>query len=316
VTVVVPSHGRPTRLWSLLRAMSGQTLPRGEWELVVVHTYEPDVAADLLDGHELARSGTLRHTRVDPADAGPALQRNVGWQMARGGLIAFTDDDCRPEQDWLERLVAESRAHPGAVVQGATRSDPRDARLFAHTHVRTLHVDPPTLNAQTCNVLYERALLERLGGFDEQAITGEDLELAMRARAAGVRVLGAGEAVVYHAVETLSIGEKIRFQHKWQHLAYVVKRHPELRDHLEWRIWWKPEHLRAAMALGALAVTTGRRWPLLAVVPYLERERGQYPRTLRHQLRAAFDMPGRWIVDVAEIGTFLRGSLRYRTLLL
>jgi GT2 family glycosyltransferase len=316
VTVVVASHERAARLWALLRALAAQTLPREEWELVVVHTYPPDVAADLLDNHELTRAGTLRHIRAAGSQVGPSVQRNVGWRMARAPRIAFTDDDCRPEADWLEQLVASSRTHAGAVVQGATCPDPREARILSYTHTLTLHIDPPTLNAQTCNVLYERALLERLGGFDDEAITGEDLDLAMRAREAGVAVVGAPEAVVYHAIEPLSVREKIRRQHRWQHLAYVVKRHPSLREQCVWGVWWKREHLRATLALAGLAAAPRHRGALLAVIPYFAHARRDYPSSVRHQLRAIFDTPGRWVVDMAEVGSFLRGSLRYRTLLL
>jgi GT2 family glycosyltransferase len=316
VSVVVASHDREGRLAVLLDALAGQTLPRERWELVVVHTYPPEVAVPLLDEHELAREGVLRQLAVDPASAKPSVQRNAGWRAARGELIAFTDDDCRPEPDWLERLVRRYEREVGAFVQGATRPDPHDGDLIHRPHVRTLHVEPPGRFTQTCNILYERALLERVGGFDEVAITGEDIDLGIRAREAGTRLVGAPDAVVYHAVEALSLLEKIRSQAKWQHLAYVVKRHPSLREQCAMGVWWKRDHLRALIALAALASARRHPWALVGLVPYFQRERYRHGPNKRHQLRSTLEMPGHLVVDLAELGTFAAGSVRYRTILL
>jgi glycosyl transferase family 2 len=313
---VVASHARAERLTTLLDALARQTFPRGRWELVVVHTYEPGVAAGLLGEHELTREGLLHHDRVKPAGAGPALQRNRGWRTARGRLIAFTDDDCRPERDWLERLVERAAHNPGQIVQGATRPDPRDEAAFRSPHVRTLHVNPPGRFTQTCNILYERELLERVGGFDEVAITGEDIDLARRARAAGATVVAAPDALVYHAVEALTLREKISSQWKWQHLAYVVKRHPELRADCAMRIWWKEEHWRAVLALTALAIAPRHRGALIGTLPYLQIERRRHGTAKREQLRALRELPSHFVIELAEVATFMRGSLRYRTLLL
>jgi len=315
-SVVVPSHGRSDRLEALLDALSLQTLERARWELVVVHTYEPGTASELLDGHELGRSGVLRHTRLHDTEARPSRQRNTGWRMARGRFVVFTDDDCRPSPHWLERLVAAARAHPGKVVQGATLPDPREEYLFAHPHIRTLRVDPPSREVQTCNVLYERALLERLGGFDERAVTGEDIDLSIRAREAGAGLVGVPEAVTHHAIDALSLLEKIRSQHKWQHLAYVVKRHPSLREWCKWRVWWKEEHYAAALALVALAAATRTRWALLGLVPYVQIERRRHGGAPGQQLRAIRELPAHWVIELAEVGSFVRGSARYRTVLL
>jgi GT2 family glycosyltransferase len=317
VSVVVASHERARRLVTLLDALAAQTLPRERWELIVVHTYAPDEAERLLDGHELSRSGLLRHYRVPVSTASPASQRNRGWRDARAPLVAFTDDDCRPREDWLENLVEAASGAPGAIVQGATRPDPRESENLRATHVRTLHVNPPGRFTQTCNILYPRALLDRVGGFDEVAITGEDIDLALRGQAEGARLVGEPGALVYHAVEALTLREKMRSNLKWQHLAYIVKRHPELREHCHMRVWWKTEHFFAAMAL--IGLVSARRHPWLTVVavrPFCRLMRRRYPDTPLVYLQMARGIPEQWLVELVEIGVFFKGSVRYRTLLL
>jgi GT2 family glycosyltransferase len=314
VSVVVASHARLDRLPILLDALSEQTLRAEQWELVVVHTYDPETARRVLEQHRLGREGRLRHIHVDPAHAGPSLQRNVGWRAAHAPLVAFTDDDCRPRDDWLERLLEPAR--PGVFVQGATTADPHDDAAFASPHIRTLWVDPPSRFMQTCNILYERSLLARIGGLDERAITGEDIDLGLRAQEAGAELVAAPDAVVYHAVDALSLLDKIRSQFKWQHLAYIVKKHPDYRAHCAWRIWWKEEHRDAAYALVALALVGRYPGVLLAAKPYVRRERWRYGTGKRQQLRAFREMPAHLLIDVVEVATFICGSVRYRTLLL
>ena len=98
-------------------------------------------------------------------------------------MVAFTDDDCRPPPEWLERALEAARAHPGQVVQGATRPDPHEAHLLGMApHARSQNINPPVPWAQTCNIVYPREALERVGGFDEQIPTaGDDMDLAARA---------------------------------------------------------------------------------------------------------------------------------------
>jgi GT2 family glycosyltransferase len=316
VSVVVASHGRPDRLRILLDSLAAQTLAPERWELIVVHTYPPEVSAEVLDGHELARAGRLRHRAVGTEAARPSIQRNAGWRMATAPLIAFVDDDCRATPQWLERLVATADSNPGAIVQGATDPEPREEHFFERPHFSALRIEPPSREAQTCNILYPRALLERLGGIDERAITGEDIDLSLRAKATGARLVGEPGALVYHAIVPLSMAEKIRSQVKWQHLAYVVKKNPELRDWCTWRIWWKDEHLGAVLALIAIAGARRRPWMLAGTLPYLRIERRRHGPSKRQQLRSMRELPAHFVVELAEVATFVAGSVRYRTVLL
>jgi GT2 family glycosyltransferase len=308
VSVVVPSHARPARLARLLDALHAQTLARERFEVVVVHDYEHDVE------HAVAP----RALRIAPAQRGPARQRNLGWRAASAPLIAFTDDDCRPEPAWLERLLVAARAHPGAIVQGATSPDPEERGALASPYARTISVDPPGRFAQTCNILYPRAVLESVGGFDERlpAPAGEDTDLALRARAGGALYVGAADARVFHAVEAHTLAGAVRLAFKWRHLAYVVARHPEVRGWFALRVFWREAHLRLCLALAGAALA--RRHPLAAALclPYLRERLGVRGRGPRARLRAARELPGRAAVDLAEVAAMVAGSVRYRTFVL
>jgi glycosyltransferase involved in cell wall biosynthesis len=310
VSVVVPAHERPARLARLLDALAAQTLPPERFEVVVVHDCVGEDSARLLAGHDLARAGVLRSVRLAPGTGRPSVQRNRGWREAAAPLIAFTDDDCRPHEGWLASLLSAAQGVPGAVVQGATRPDPGEEHLLARPLARSLHVDPPGPYGQTCNVLYPRELLERLEGFAEHlpAAAGEDTDLFLRAREAGAAVAAAPKALVWHAVTVPSLGEALRGLGRWQHVAYVVKRHPQVREQLTLRVFWKPAHARLLLALAGLGLTRRRVAGVPAgaalAVPWLWSE-GR-----AHGVRA---LPGRLVVDLGELAVAVRGALRYRT---
>lgn len=293
VSVVVPSHARPLRLRWVLNALEEQTLTPERWEVVVVHDDPGERTERALVAHGFGDEGSLRRIWLAAGTGSPARQRNTGWRAARGPLVAFTDDDCRPEPGWLEQLLSAAQEHPHAIVQGATRPDPYEAEVIPFTpRARTITVDPPGLFAQTCNILYPRVALERAGGFDETmpAPAGEDTDLALRVRALGTPYVGAPGAVVNHAVETYSLPAMIRVAWKWQHLVYVVRRHPQLRRNVPLGLFWRSTH---AWALGGAltAQVLPRRLALLAFAPYLRALMPFAGRSPRRWLRRLADFP-------------------------
>jgi GT2 family glycosyltransferase len=318
ISVVVPSHERAVRLRWLLNALEEQTLPRNRWELVVVHdSGEP--TESLLRDHPLAHDGTLRRIRLTRGTGSPARQRNVGWRAARAPLVVFTDDDCRPAPEWLARMLAAARRAPGAIVQGATKPDPAEADIMEWApRPRSMDVDPPGPHAQTCNILYPRAVLEEVGGLDESFPypAGEDVDLAYRARAAGAGYEGDPEALVYHAVDTFSLRQMIRFNRRWESLALVVKRHPEYRSAFESRLFWKRRHGWLLPALAGVALHRREPAAMLLAAPwvlYALPHRGSHP---AGRIRAASELFGRAVVDASEMAVLVRGSVRYRTIIL
>ena len=170
VAVCVASHRRPLRLRWLLDALAEQTLSPERFEVVVCHDDGPGSETEaLLTEHPLRAAGVLRHVPARPDGTAPGEQRNRAWGASQAAIVVFTDDDCRPPPEWLEQMLAAATAHPGAIVQGAVEPDPHERSVLAVApHARSLRVVPPEPYAQCANIAYPRALLERLGGFDER----------------------------------------------------------------------------------------------------------------------------------------------------
>ena len=183
--------------------------------------------------------------------------------------------------------------------------------------MRTLWVEPPDPRAQTANILYPRALLELVGGFDESLLVGEDMELCLRCRRAGAALVAAPEAVVFHAVEAFTLRDWSRVNRKWQDLPLMLKAQPRLRRYKPLGVFWTWRHVRAWTALGAvLAGLVRPRAPWLAL-PYLLLDvvsrRGFSPKPL---VVALSEGPRVMAGDAIELTAFAKGSARHRSVLL
>jgi hypothetical protein len=314
--VVVSTHDRPVRLRWLLNALADQS--SDDFDVVVVHDSPRPDTPRLLESHPLHAAGRLRALAFEPHSVLPAAKRDAGWRTARGALILFTDDDCRPAPDWVARALGRAQRDPGAVLQGRTRADPDEvAVLRGSAWAHTVVVEPPTAWAETCNIAYPRALLERLGGFDPQLAVGEDTDLAIRARHSGAPLLAATELLVFHAVEARWLPARIRSAARWTDMPLVVKRHPRLRRSVWAGLWWKREHAALMAAIAAPVVARRRRLLAAALaLPWLWLSLGHRGYGRRGLVRSVSELPGRAAVDASEIVALARGSVRHRTVLL
>jgi GT2 family glycosyltransferase len=317
ISVVVPSHDRPLRLRWLLNALEEQTLERGRWEVVVGHDSAGPETAELLRTHPLALDGTLRHVAHEPGTAPPGRNRNAAWRIARAPVVAFTDDDCRPPADWLANLLAATARHPGAIVQGATTKDPREASLLAAAHWTSQHIPrPPTPWAECCNIAYPRAVLEACGGFDETTYTGEDTDLALRAKATGVAHVGAPEALTFHAVLESGLVGSWRRRWRWKDLPVLFKKHPQLRGDLTFWIFWKRTHLWFPFAVaGAVRAFRNPLW-LVLCLPWVLHTMPTGRSDPRGRIRSLLELPDKAVGEAVEIAAVAKGSVEHRTLLL
>jgi len=309
---VVPTRDRAARLRGLLRSLREQRLEAELFEVIVVDDGSRDSTPAVLAEEE--RSGGLAIKALQAAGRGPAAARNAGWRHARAPLVAFIDDDCEATPAWLEALLDAAAAAPGAIVQGPTTPLPREAHLLG-PFARTREIEEPGPWFQTCNILYPRELLERLGGFDERFpdAAGEDTDLAWRALEAGARTAFAERARVHHAVERLGPAGILRTTLRGPDAVYVFRRHPGLRARsLRFGVFRNPALSRLALALAGVAARRALPGATLLALPYV--------RNVLGRCRDAGGSP--WLApfyvaqDLLFAFTALRGSARHRTLVL
>ncbi|MGH2836815.1 MAG: glycosyltransferase family 2 protein, partial [Thermoleophilaceae bacterium] len=207
---------------------------------------------------------------------GPAAARNVGWREADGRLVCFTDDDCRAASGWVSALLEAAGDADAVIAVGRTEPEPAEAGHQA-AFTRSNLVTGLNRDFHTCNIAYPRALLERLGGFDESFPhpAAEDTEFAWRALESGAPARFANEALVWHAVHDVGWVELVR-RARWRvDVPRLVNRHPGLRHHMLGGVFWKREHAQLVAAIaGAVLARPTRGASLALALPYLRFCRG------------------------------------------
>ncbi len=322
VSVVVSSYRRPAQLARLLGALEGQTLDRDAYEVIAVDNGSGLATQQVLDAARRDLALQL-HTISHAHTLGPAGGRNRGWRQAAAPLIAFTDDDCVPAPDWLERLLsAASEVGPASaetIIQGRTDPDPVQLAAARHTlFARIVSVQASDGRYETCNILYPRALLERLGGFDEAFLprgigarpVGEDTDLGWRARAAGALTRFAPDALVHHDVTQFGALGKLSHQTRWGGAVHIFKVHPEAREILFRHVFWNVWHY---MLLQVLLARLGPPWLARLI---LGRYLGAMASRARECGAGPWAVPYLILEDATEAAAIMTASIRERTPLL
>jgi cellulose synthase/poly-beta-1,6-N-acetylglucosamine synthase-like glycosyltransferase len=252
--------------------------------------------------------------------SGPAAARNAGWRAAKGSLVLFTDDDCVPQPRWLS-ILADALAEVD-VAQGCTQPDPEQLYLLG-PFARTMEVRSETGYYQTCNVGYRRSVLQAVDGFDDELWqAGEDIDLAIRAVAAGASTAFCSQAVVHHDVRPSSLRAQLRGTPRWAGVVLAVRKQPVLRERLFHRVLWKRAHAPAVVAAaGLLALVAGRSASAraagaIALLPYVRHRLAIEPLPHTDPTERVALLPHALVADLAEVAVLAAASARYRCLVL
>lgn len=118
VSIIIPTYSRPAHLLACLETISAQEYEPSRLEVVVVDDGSPQDLSPIIE----RLRDRLNLIFVRQSNSGPAAARNVGFACSSGEIIAFTDDDCRPQQDWVRQMVNALGAHRQRLVGGRTEN--------------------------------------------------------------------------------------------------------------------------------------------------------------------------------------------------
>jgi len=197
ISVVIPTWNRPGPLAACLVALTASFPP--DAETIVVS----DGGAEDLGPVVAPFVDPLRLRLLQVEHGGPAAARNRGLEAARGEIVAFTDDDCRPHPGWLAALVASVILSPPRAVGGSTfnglptnaYADATQLVLFLLAAYDRAFTGQERLLPSN-NFAFPASALIRLGGFDERFRTAEDRELCRRWTRAGYTLARVSDAIV------------------------------------------------------------------------------------------------------------------------
>ncbi|MFT3932737.1 MAG: glycosyltransferase family A protein [Chitinophagaceae bacterium] len=99
---------------------------------------------------------------VEGPKKGPAANRNYGASLAKGEWLIFTDDDCLPDENWLQSYCNAISKNTLKVYEGLTAPDRPQKRYD--------EMSPVNLTGQklwSCNFAIEKSFFFSIDGFDE-----------------------------------------------------------------------------------------------------------------------------------------------------
>ncbi|MGB7159505.1 MAG: glycosyltransferase [Tepidisphaeraceae bacterium] len=202
-SVVIPTYNRPGQLARCLAAMATLDYPRDRFEVIVADDASPTPPNVIVD--EVRDRITVKLAR-QARNAGPATARNAGVAAGTGDLIAFTDDDCAVDPQWLRAFANVLRKEPSRLCGGRTVNalahNPYAAtsQLIQDTAYAHFNADPDDATSfASSNMACSAAAFVGVGGFDETFRASEDRELCDRWRRRGGKLSYVHDAVIHHA---------------------------------------------------------------------------------------------------------------------
>lgn len=206
-SVVIPTYNRPLQIERCLAALAQMDYPQDRYEVIVVDDGGKTSLRSIVDGFGKGVSMTL----VEQQNAGPAAARNRGVAEAKGDFIAFTDDDCMPDSQWLRQFAIALSQSPSAMVGGRTinalpnnlyssASQALIDYLYSYYNGVNKSATQSVFFASN-NIAMSKSLFLEIGGFDVSfpLAAAEDRNLCDCWQQAGYKMKYVPSATIQHA---------------------------------------------------------------------------------------------------------------------
>jgi O-antigen biosynthesis protein len=177
VSVVVCSHNGARTIRDTMEGLRHLDYPN--FEVIVVDDGSTDATAMIAGAYD------VRLIRTE--NRGLSSARNTGLAAATGEIVAYTDDDARPDPHWLTYLAAAFGTTDHAGIGGPNIAPPGDgpiADCVANAPGGPVHVlltDQVAEHIPGCNMAFRKDRLEAVGGFDPRfRVAGDDVDICWR----------------------------------------------------------------------------------------------------------------------------------------
>jgi GT2 family glycosyltransferase len=206
ISLIVCTRNRFASMRTCLEFIERLESP-GDWELVIVDNGSTDETPDLL--RRFSGKAHFRVKVVEEPQSGLGRARNAGIAQAQGEILAFTDDDCYVNPDYLKEILAVftdgTIGYMGGRVLLYDKTDiPQTIRTETEVRVIRPHSFIRTGELQGANMAMRRSLISEIGAFDPELgagtrfRSGEDVDFQARASASGATGIYHPGPLVWH----------------------------------------------------------------------------------------------------------------------
>lgn len=207
ISVIIPTYRDWETLKECLKHLKNQTIPISSFEIVIVNN---DPSDSVPEDFELNQNVRV----VSESKSGSYAARNKGVNESTGEVIAFTDSDCFPAENWLEngvKLLSQGFDMVGGRMEFFKPSDATDLAFiyeqnFGFNQKRNVEEKGQSI---TANLFIKRKVFNQNGPFSENLLSGGDFEWTQRATSSGFKMAYGKDVVVFHPSRK-NIAELIR----------------------------------------------------------------------------------------------------------
>jgi len=188
ISVIISAFQRPESLKKTINALLNQTLAKNEFEIIVIVNEKDEKVLAIKEN--LEEKGVKV---IETKEFFPDKKRNIGIKNAKGEIIAFTDDDCLPEKNWLENIKnAFEKDNELTGIEGLTFTNNKKI-----SHHATQNITAG--NYPACNLAFKKTALIEVNGFDEKYnFFREDTDLAFKLLSKGKKIIFSKKVKVFH----------------------------------------------------------------------------------------------------------------------
>src|SRR5579859_861976 len=197
VSIVVATYQGGRTLKACLDSL--ERLNYSDFEVILVDDGSTDATQQIAAAHPQVRY--FKHEK----NLGLSVARNTGIAAATGEIVAFTDSDCRADEDWLYYLVGDLLDSAFVGIGGHNFLPPDDSTIAAAVLVspggpaHVMLTDRQAEHIPGCNMAFYKGALDEIGGFDPIFhLAGDDVDLCWRLQQAGGRIGFSPGAFVWH----------------------------------------------------------------------------------------------------------------------
>lgn len=222
VSVVICTRNRNKRIVPTLESVAANTYL--QFEVIIVDQSNNEITRDAVK--PFLTDPRFRYKKT--STVGLSKARNIGINEANGKIIAFTDDDCRVAEDWLEAVCQAFEQNPsvtavfGRIIPGELTNGLKSGTIVDQVEAKRIQQVLPIAKKETltqqlykenrfdlgfghgANMCFLKSSFSQFGEFDEflgaGAVLGawEDRDIGYRMLSEGGQILYSPEAIVYH----------------------------------------------------------------------------------------------------------------------
>ena len=205
ISIIIPAKNEEKLIRKCLLSLNQLEYPADKLEIIISDGLSKD--------NTVSVARELGATVINNPKQTVSPGRNIGFEHAKGDLIAFTDADCVVDKNWLKNSLKYFDEDESVACVGGPNLTPGDESNFGKAvgfvfdqpifaagsiHARELKQVKEVMSIPGCNAIYRRSVLTKVMPLDERMLTCDDTKLNREILDLGFKLLYTPDVIVLH----------------------------------------------------------------------------------------------------------------------